>query len=316
MALISENGTITPTGTTYVAHGNNQLYTFVARQGYEVTNVFVNGVNNLQAVSDGYYTFENVTAPQTISVITKLKTFTISATAGEYGFISPSGNVVVNYGENKVFTFTPANGYAIDKVLVNGLENAEAALNGAYVFMNVTEPGQSIHVTFKLIRFHIKSLAFGSGVIDPQGVVEIPYGEEITYQITPDNGYQISYVLVNGNNMGAISSYTFNNVDADGNIEVYFAPEIEKEEEEEPVGIDELAKGIFIYSQHNTVYIVNTNLLPVQDVSIMDMYGRVIWQGKVYDVQNAITLEIANGIYVVRVATDEKFTTTKVVIQR
>jgi hypothetical protein len=311
MTAMISNGVFIPNtdeGTTYVAHGNNKTYIFEARPGYEVVNVFVDGQNNLAAVANGYYTFENVTAPHTISVITALKTYTITATAGANGYINPAGVITASYGQNRSFTFGPAGGYEIDQVLVNGIPNGEAALNGAYVFLNITDD-HTIHVTFKKIILFIRSSAVGSGVIDPAGITEISYGEEITYTITPDNNYEISKVLVNGNDMGAISTYTFTAVDTDGNIEAIFVPK--------EIGIDNpTIEGISIYSQKNDVYIVNNNLLPIQDVSIMDVYGRVVWQGKAANTINKITLDVATGIYMVRVTANDQFTTTKVSIQR
>jgi hypothetical protein len=307
-AMSNGNGIFIPStdeGTTYVPHGTNKTYMFEARPGYEIVNVFVDGINNLAAVANGYHTFENVTAPHTINVITALRTYTITASAGANGFISPVGVVTASYGQNRSFTFAPAGGYEIDQVLIDGIENGEAALNGAYVFLNITDD-HTIHVTFKQIRLFIRSSAVGSGVIDPFGVSEIPYGEAITYTITPDNGYEISKVFVNGNDMGAISTYTFAAVDTDGDIEAIFV---------QSIGIDNpTIDGISVYSQKNDVYIVNNSHLPIQDVSIMDAYGRVVWQGKVTG--NKITLDVANGIYMVRVMTNEQFTTTKVSIQR
>ena len=49
------------------------------------------------------------------------QTFTITASAGTGGSISPSGSVSVAEGSNKVFTITPNSGYHIDDVLVDGV---------------------------------------------------------------------------------------------------------------------------------------------------------------------------------------------------
>ena len=47
-------------------------------------------------------------------------TYTITASAGANGAISPSGGVVVDNGAVQTFTFTPAPGYEVDQVFLNG----------------------------------------------------------------------------------------------------------------------------------------------------------------------------------------------------
>lgn len=49
-------------------------------------------------------------------------TYTITATAGTGGTISPSGSVVVNTGSSKTFTVTPNTGYRIKSVKLDGTE--------------------------------------------------------------------------------------------------------------------------------------------------------------------------------------------------
>lgn len=71
-------------------------------------------------------------------------THTITATAGTGGSISPSGAVTVNNGENKTFTITPASGYAISDVKVDG---ASVGAVSSYTFSNVTA-NHTIHASF------------------------------------------------------------------------------------------------------------------------------------------------------------------------
>ena len=70
--------------------------------------------------------------------------YTITASAGANGTISPSGAVSVNAGGSKTFTFTPDPGYEVDEVILNGLPIG--ALD-SYTFNNV-RGNHSISVTF------------------------------------------------------------------------------------------------------------------------------------------------------------------------
>jgi hypothetical protein len=72
------------------------------------------------------------------------ETYTITASAGPNGFISPSGEVTVNQGSDKSFTIAPDTGYQIDDVLVDG---SSVGAVSSHTFTNVTED-HSISVTF------------------------------------------------------------------------------------------------------------------------------------------------------------------------
>jgi len=72
------------------------------------------------------------------------ETYTITASAGSHGSISPSGNITVNQGSDKSFTITPDTGYSINNVLVDG---SSIGAVSSYTFTNVTE-NHTISATF------------------------------------------------------------------------------------------------------------------------------------------------------------------------
>lgn len=72
--------------------------------------------------------------------------YTITATAGENGTITPTGETQVYKGESQTFTITPNSGYQIDEVKVDG-EIVEITGN-TYTFTNVTDD-HTIEVTFE-----------------------------------------------------------------------------------------------------------------------------------------------------------------------
>lgn len=72
-------------------------------------------------------------------------TYTITATAGANGSISPSGSVEVKEGADQTFTITADEGYEIENLKVDGSEVSAAS---SYTFNNVTE-AHSIEATFK-----------------------------------------------------------------------------------------------------------------------------------------------------------------------
>jgi len=134
-------GSISPSGSTSVTSGSSQTYTITPSTGYKIANVLVDGVS-VGAVSS--YAFSNVTANHTIAATFSTLTYTITASAGTGGSISPSGSATVNYGGSQTYTITPSTGYAIASVLVDGVSVGAV---GSYSFSNVTA-GHTISATF------------------------------------------------------------------------------------------------------------------------------------------------------------------------
>lgn len=68
----------------------------------------------------------------------------------------------------------------------------------------------------------IRASAGANGTISPVGWTSVGEGGEQTFTITPDAGYAVAKVLVDGRSVGAVSSYTFRNVTQDHTIEAVF----------------------------------------------------------------------------------------------
>jgi hypothetical protein len=81
------------------------------------------------------YTFTNVTANHTIAATFAVDTFTVTASAGTNGSISPNGTVTVNRGTSQAFTLTPATGHYVATVTVDGTSVGAVT---SYTFTNVT----------------------------------------------------------------------------------------------------------------------------------------------------------------------------------
>lgn len=101
------------------------------------TNVIVNGT--------GFIDDLVVANALTLTAATM---WTIEATAGENGSITPSGSVSVAQGSSKTFTITPGDDYVVDAVVVveNGATNNLGSVT-TYTFTNVSDVG-SIDASF------------------------------------------------------------------------------------------------------------------------------------------------------------------------
>lgn len=70
--------------------------------------------------------------------------------------------------------------------------------------------------------YTIKATAGAGGSISPSGNVSVREGRDQTFTITPDKGYAVSNVKIDGKSIGAVKSYTFKNVRRNHAIEVIF----------------------------------------------------------------------------------------------
>ncbi len=140
-ASAGTGGSISPSGTVKVEYGSNKTFTITPNEGYEIQSVTVDGADKGKVTS---YTFNDVKEAHTISATFVKKTFSITASAGSGGSISPSGTSTVSYGDSKSFTITPANGYKVDRVIVDGAN--KGALT-SYTFSNI-KAAHSISVSF------------------------------------------------------------------------------------------------------------------------------------------------------------------------
>ena len=71
--------------------------------------------------------------------------------------------------------------------------------------------------------YTIKATAGTGGAISPSGNVSVRGGRDQTFTITPDQGYAVSDVKIDGESVGAVTSYSFENVRKAHTIAVSFA---------------------------------------------------------------------------------------------
>ena len=73
--------------------------------------------------------------------------------------------------------------------------------------------------------YPIDASASRGGDISPEGRVFVARGNDRTFRITADEGYVIDDVRVDGESVGAVRTYTFENVRRDHTIKVIFVPD-------------------------------------------------------------------------------------------
>jgi hypothetical protein len=211
-----DNGTIYPNGAVTVTSGDDQSFTISADSGYHIGDVEIDG-SSVGPVD--VFAFDNVSADHTISATFEINTYSITASAGANGSISPAGTLQVNHGGSQTYTITPANGHHVSDVLVDGDSVGPV---GSYTFNQVV-CGHTIEAVFAVNSYSITASADANGSILPAETVSVDHGSTQTFTITPASGYHVSDVLVDGVSIGPASSYTFDNIVANHTIEASFA---------------------------------------------------------------------------------------------
>ncbi len=94
-------------------------------------------------------------------------------------------------------------------------------LEGGYHSLGVSCAGNAQYKTY-LVNPTITASARPGGTISPSGTIGTTYGGNQPFQITPNSGYKITGVYVDGTNIGAVSSYTFQDITSDHSITACF----------------------------------------------------------------------------------------------
>jgi hypothetical protein len=217
-ASAGAGGAITPAGNTTVLCGTDQAYTIAANNCFSIADVTVDGVSQGAIAS---YTFTNVQANHTIAATFGGGNTSIVATAGTGGTITPSGTVSPGCGSDQAFTITPDGCDTIADVVVDGVSIGAVS---TYTFTGV-QAGHTITASFTLKPpSTITATAGSNGSIAPSGDTQVTCGYSQVYQITPSNCFVVADVTVDGVSVGAMTSYTFTNVTAAHTIDASFAP--------------------------------------------------------------------------------------------
>ena len=302
-ASTNQYGQISQDRVLYVSEGTSQTYTFTPNLGYHVSNILVDSVNLtgnelINAIESGY-TFSEITSNHTIEAVFAANTYSITykdeagsimnglyptsynygtsvmlpadiekqgyVFAGWYdnesfegdavttispidfgnkvyyakfnkiyemtivqsenGTITSDGNTEIVYGDNVKITFTPNDGYHVDKIVVDGVELSGDELNNAikngYLFTNINS-NHTISATYAINTYIFTTITDQNGTINTTGGSKVEYGQDKTFTFVPNKGYKINEVYIDGINMGSITTYTFEDVTEEHEIYVTF----------------------------------------------------------------------------------------------
>jgi len=143
---------------------------------------------------------------KTVTANFSIVQYTITASAGVGGTISPSGQVKVNHGSDQSFSINPNTGYDIQDVKVDG--GSEGAI-WSYTFSNVTSD-HTIAASFKIKTYtvSVSSNPMEGGTVNGGGTYN--HGAQVSCQATANEGYRFVNWTEGGVVVSENSIYTFN----------------------------------------------------------------------------------------------------------
>ncbi len=213
----SNNGTLTGTTSQTVSYnGSATAVTAAPATGCHFVNW--TGTGGFVTTTANPLTVKNVRAAQTITANFAINTYTVTPSVfGGNGTISPIAPQTVDYNTTTSFTLSPSTGYA---AVMGG--TCSGTLVGNTYTTNAVTANCTVIASFSLNTNTITASAGANGSISPAGSVEVNYGANQTFTITPSANYRVANVLVDSASVGAKTSYTFTNVTAAHTISASF----------------------------------------------------------------------------------------------
>ncbi|MBI3417814.1 MAG: VCBS repeat-containing protein [Verrucomicrobia bacterium] len=148
--------------------------------------------------------------------------FTITATAGAGGTITPNGSLSKSPGGSQIFTATPNANFAVDRWLVDG--NAAQTNGTTFALFNI-QADHAVMVTFRLAQsqYTVVASAGAGGSITPNGNLTPAAGVSLSFTATPSAGFAIDHWILDGTSaqQGGVT-FLLNNIQADHAVQVTF----------------------------------------------------------------------------------------------
>lgn len=220
-------GTISPASPVAVPVGSpaDVTFTFTPDPDWHVTHVMVDGA--MVMPMGNTYTLPAVAANHEIMVHFAPDTHTITPSViGTGGTIWWDSAQSSQDGTIKTFAFTPDPGYRVAEVRVDGVPVTRPTYGGKqwdfYTFTDI-QTDHTIAVSFELNTYTITPSASAGGTIAPSTPQSVAFGADSpTFSMTPDPGYHLSELRVDGVLVPTVSTYTFTGVTADHTIAATF----------------------------------------------------------------------------------------------
>ena len=217
-AAAGAHGAISPASTSCAPLGHDLAFRFLPDPGYVVAGVLVDGFS---VGADTGYTFRDVRADHAIAVSFTVVTYTLTASAGSGGTISPAGVIVVSHGATQKLTVAPASCHHIADVRVDGVSVGPLA---SVTLTSITAP-HTVTASFAPDTFTVAATASAGGAVTPAGATSVACGDDFVVDLVAEPCHHLAGLVVDGVAVAPVTTYRFAAVAAPHTLQASFAPD-------------------------------------------------------------------------------------------
>lgn len=210
----------TTTESRTIGYGDSITLEAAAKDGYRFDYWLENGVI---VSTDAKLQLNKVTQSRDLTAVFSQNKFhlTLNCSPADTGTVSGAGTYDI--GNNIKITADPIQGYRFIGWVENGAiisKEREYSINNITRDMCLTANFEKKTAVTYVVAASVTS---SNGSITPEGRTTVAEGSGILYSIVPKSGYTISAVYVDGNPIGAVSSYSFTDIKDNHTIVADFA---------------------------------------------------------------------------------------------
>lgn len=277
----SQGGTVIGAGE--YNQGASCTLTATANTGYTFVNWTKNGT---QVSTNPSYTF-TVTESGNYVAHFQINSYNITATANPTNSGTVSGTGQYNHGTSCTLTATANTGYTFTNWSENG---SVVSTNASYSF--TVEANRNLVANFTANTYTVSVTANPSNGGTVSGGGSFTHGQSCTVSATANMGYTFINWTENGAQVSSQAEYTFS-VNGNRNLVAHFIS---------TVGVKEDMTSANIYPNPFTSVVRITTERTAQNISVYDVFGRLLMQQPVSGMQFEMDLsELSPGTYLLQV---------------
>ncbi len=223
---VTDGGSSNLTGSYQINNGNNLDFVFKPDQGYKVDKMLINDVEQTLSPNNGEVVFYQVTDIQEALDIeiqfAERNSYMVNLALSSGGSASQAlGNNVVLSADSWNVMLQPDAGHRIVDIILDDKSHGAATL----LAIDEVYANHQVQVKFEKFQYQISARSGSNGSISSAGTTVLEYGASQTYTISPNSGYEVDRVYVDGAFIGTSLTYVFSNLDANHTIYVEFEKE-------------------------------------------------------------------------------------------
>lgn len=218
LVVTNEHGAAVPAGTNTYDYGTALDCSITNSPFIDGTTQYVclGWTGSGSVPSGGTQTNTSITITNASSITWQWQTnYWLDIASGADGYVVQT-SAWYNAGSNEMITAVPSNGYHF-----TGWTGDISSTNNPLA-VTMTE-SYSVTANFAINMYDITASAGANGSIAPTGIVQVAYGSDTNFIITPDPNYHVFDVMVDSVSVGPSNSYAFTGVTSNHSISALFA---------------------------------------------------------------------------------------------